>query len=229
MTDAMTTVGAVLRHQVNERGDTTMVVCDDDRLTYAEAEARSRAIGRGLVARGASRGTHVGILFPTGLDFVVTWLAATRIGAVAVPISTFSTADELRGLLADADIDVLVTIDGYRGHDYVDRLHEAVGADLSHAGEFHLASAPALRQVFVAGTPDGVHPDHTVDFPRRGGCVGRRWALRRHRGRRVTRRSHGDRLHVGFDERAQGRDPSARAAHPPRRQPQRAARPARRA
>ena len=165
MTRAMTgaTVGAVLRHQVNERGDTTMVVCDDDQITYAEAEARSRAISGGLVARGASRGTHIGILFPTGLDFVITWLAATRIGAVAVPISTFSTADELRGLLAGADIDGLVMIDGYRGHDYVARLHEAIGANLSHAGEFHLTPAPALRHVFVAGTPDGVHPDHTVD------------------------------------------------------------------
>ena len=57
-----------------------------------------------------------------GVDFVVAWLAVTRIGAVAVPISTFSTADELRGLLADADIDVLLAIDGYRGHDYVARL-----------------------------------------------------------------------------------------------------------
>ena len=140
-----------------------MLVCDDDRLTYAEAEVRSRAIARGLIDRGASRGTHVGILFPTGVDFVVSWLAATRIGAVAVPISTFSTADELRGLLADADIAALIAIDGYRGHDYVARLQEAIGADLSRPGELHVTPAPALRHVFMAGTPDGVHPDHTID------------------------------------------------------------------
>ena len=89
--------------------------------------------GRGLSPAVWSRSVriaarHVGILFPTGVDFVVSWLAVTRVGAVAVPISTFSTEDELRGLLAAADIDVLLTIAEYRGHDYVDRLHQRVDA-----------------------------------------------------------------------------------------------------
>ncbi len=115
------------------------------------------------MAIGAGRGTHVGILFPTGVDFVVVWLAVTRIGAVAVPISTFSTGDELRGLLADADIDVLVTVDGYRGHDYVDRLVTAVDADVTRASDIATLAAPALRHVFVAGAAAGVDPAHHLD------------------------------------------------------------------
>jgi acyl-CoA synthetase (AMP-forming)/AMP-acid ligase II len=159
-----TTVGAVLRDQVAQRGDVPMLVCDDDRLTYAEAEARSRAIARGLIAFGASRGTHVGILFPTGVDFVVMWLATTRIGAVAVPISTFSTAGELRVLLTANDVDALIAVGDYRGHDYVARLADAVGADLSAPGPLLLPRAPALRRVFVCdGDDDRVHADHTVD------------------------------------------------------------------
>jgi len=164
------TVGAVLREQVAARGDTTMMVCDDDRLTYADADARSRAVARGLLAQGAGHGTHVGILFPTGVDFVVTWLAVTRIGAVAVPISTFSTADELRGLLFAADIDALLTIDTYLGHDYVARLRDAVGADLSQPGRLLVRAAPALRRVFVAGTSDRVHAEHTMDALRAAGA-----------------------------------------------------------
>ena len=69
MTDG--TIGSVLRRQVADRGGMTMLVCDDDRLTYSDAETRSRALALGLVALGANRGTHVGILFPTGVDFVV--------------------------------------------------------------------------------------------------------------------------------------------------------------
>ena len=157
------TIGAVLRAQAADRGTTTLLVCDDDRLTYGDAERRSRALARGLVAIGAGRGTHVGILFPTGVDFVVVWLAVTRIGAVAVPISTFSTGDELRGLLADADIDVLVTVDGYRGHDYVDRLVTAVDVDVTRPSDIATLATPALRHVFVAGAAVGVDPAHRLD------------------------------------------------------------------
>ena len=144
------TIGDALRAQVVARGESTLLVCDDDRLTYADADRRSRAVARGLVAIGAGRGTHVAILFPTGVEFVVVWLAVTRIGAVAVPISTFSTGDELRGLLADADIDVLVTIDGYRGHDYVERLVHTVGVDVTRPDGFATSrgsrAAPRVRR-----------------------------------------------------------------------------------
>ena len=54
-------------------------------LTYAEAERRSRVLARGLLAAGAGRGSRIGLLFPTGVDFVLAWLAAARIGAIAVP------------------------------------------------------------------------------------------------------------------------------------------------
>ena len=176
------TIGQELAAQVAARGQSTMLVCDDDRLTYADAERRSRELARGLLAIGAGRGTHVAILFPTGVEFVVAWLAVTRIGAVAVPISTFSTGDELRGLLADADIDVLVTIDGYRGHDYVDRLVHTVGVDLTRPDGFAtIAAVPALRARVRRRTRrrGGGGAPHRRAARRR--CTGRRSAPRRDR------------------------------------------------
>ena len=80
-----------------------------------------------------------------------------------MPISTFSTEDELRGLLAAADIDVLLTIAEYRGHDYLDRLHHALDLDLTRPGEYYLPAAPSLRRVFVAGAAESVHAEHTID------------------------------------------------------------------
>src|SRR5206468_2538998 len=104
------TVSLVLREQVATRPDAEYVVCDDDRLTYAAAERRSRVLARGLLAAGAGRGSRVGLLFPIGTDFVLAWLATVRIGAIAVPISTFSTPVELRDLFARADVDILVGV-----------------------------------------------------------------------------------------------------------------------
>ena len=68
------------------------------------ADRASRELARGLLGLGVGRGAHVGLCFPTGIEFVVAWLAVVRIGAVAVPISTFSTADEIATLVRNADL-----------------------------------------------------------------------------------------------------------------------------
>lgn len=162
------TVSRVLREHVAERPDAEYVVCDDDRLTYGDAERRSRVLARGLLAVGAGRGSRVGLLFPTGVDFVLAWLAAVRIGAIAVPISTFSTSRELRDLFARADVDLVLGVREYRGNDYVAALDDAVGPFVpgSIEGGRRPIAAPHLRGVWLDGfatletlaadVPDGV-------------------------------------------------------------------------
>ena len=58
-------------------------------------------ISRGLHRRAWGR-VSARDAVPHGVPFVVTWLAIVRIGAVAVPISTFSKAEELCDILARA-------------------------------------------------------------------------------------------------------------------------------
>ena len=101
-----TTVGAVLRSQAHRRGAHPLLICDADRITYAEADERSARLARGLIALGAGKGTHVGLLYPNGSAFLVAMLAAARIGAVVIPFSTFATAPELREQLAHADVEM---------------------------------------------------------------------------------------------------------------------------
>jgi len=157
-----TTVGAVLARHAATRGDHPFVVCDDERLTYRAADTASHELARGLVGAGLGRGAHVGICYPTGTAFVTAWLAVNRIGAVAVPISTFSTAEELGWLLANADVQMLLTVDAYRGHDYVAALLRALpSADLAAAAPLQCPEAPHLRRVLVAGAPAGIDPFHT--------------------------------------------------------------------
>ena len=91
-----------------------------------EADRRSAELARGLIALGAGKGTHVGLLYPNGTEFVVGMLAAARIGAVVIPFSTFATAREMREQLVDSDVEILLSAASFRSHDYVQRLTEVV-------------------------------------------------------------------------------------------------------
>jgi acyl-CoA synthetase (AMP-forming)/AMP-acid ligase II len=162
------TVPLLLDERASARGDHPLLICDDEVLSYVDAASRSAALAKGLLAWGAGRGTHVGLLHPNGPGFVVGWLAAARIGAVAVPLSTFSTSAELCMLLRNADIEMLLATTLLRGRNYVDVLTDAVpGLDLAMSPPLHTTSSPALRRVAfdtsVVGVADGWTRDALVE------------------------------------------------------------------
>ena len=134
-------------------GDRELVRKDGVSLTYREVEARSAALARGLLAQGAGKGTRIGLLMPNGPDWIVSWLAIARIGAIAVTLSTFFAARELAYGLAHADVAILLTAPAYLKHDYLGRLEEAFPdlADREAAEPLILESAPYLRGIWVAG------------------------------------------------------------------------------
>ncbi len=137
------TVGEVLRHQADARAEHPLLVCDAERLSYVEADRRSARLARGLIALGAGKGTHVGLLYPNGEAFIVGMLAAARIGAVVIPFSTFATAPEMVTQIVDSDTEILLAAASFRSHDYRTRLADIEGA------------APLLRHVLIESEPSG--------------------------------------------------------------------------
>jgi acyl-CoA synthetase (AMP-forming)/AMP-acid ligase II len=139
------TVAGVLRRQADSRGPHPLLVCDGDRLSYADADRRSAELARGLISLGAGKGTHIGLLHPNGADFVVGMLAAARIGAVVVPFTTFATGPELREQLVHSDVAILLASSSHRGNDFGAHLADIRG------------SVPLLRHVLIDAKPhDGV-------------------------------------------------------------------------
>lgn len=156
------TIARILRYQTRSRSDHPLLICDGDRISYAEADRRSARLARGLIALGAGKGAHVGLLYPNGPEFVVGMLAAARIGAVVIPFSTFVTARELREQLVDSDAGILLTAASFRSSDYVERLSEVLpNADLDN--RLFCAAVPQLRHVAVThetvcGLADSIDP-----------------------------------------------------------------------
>jgi acyl-CoA synthetase (AMP-forming)/AMP-acid ligase II len=152
---AADTVPVMWRAMVEAYADRVMLRWNGVSHTYREIDQRSAAMARGLLAEGAGKGARIGVLAPNGADWVVAWLAANRIGALAIGLSTLFSAPELAYGVSHADISVLLCADRYLRHDYVGRLEQAFPelAGLDGAEPLALAAAPFLRSVrFTAKT-----------------------------------------------------------------------------
>jgi acyl-CoA synthetase (AMP-forming)/AMP-acid ligase II len=146
------TMPALWRRQVHQQADRLLLACDDARLTYVEAEVRSRRLARGLLAAGAAKGSHVALLYPNSPEFIVGMLAAARIGAVVLPLSTLSTAEELRWLLKYSDTAFLLAAAEFRAHRYRDLLRAALPElDFSRSPPLRSGTAPWLRRIWFSG------------------------------------------------------------------------------
>lgn len=159
-TDHRLTVGRLLERQVSQRAEHPLLICDDDVLTYGEADRRSADLAGALVGLGAGQGTHVGVLYPNGSDFVIAMLAAARIGAVVIPFSTFATASELARQLLHSDAEILLATKSFRGHDYTTRLAGLTAPWLRHIvfdGRTDACADPAIVRA-LADDVDGADP-----------------------------------------------------------------------
>jgi acyl-CoA synthetase (AMP-forming)/AMP-acid ligase II len=129
--------------------DGEFLVTDDERLSFAEADAQSRALADALLASGVGKGTRVGILFPNCAQWIVSWLAAARIGALTVPLSTFAPGAELARLLRHTDTQVVLMGRSIAGRDLVDRISDALPGLADSDATIALPEVPYLRRVHV--------------------------------------------------------------------------------
>lgn len=149
---AARTVGDMLHSWVSRDPDGEALVGDGVRHTYRSLEIASGELARALVASGVTKYGRVAVHAANSPEWVVAWLAITRIGAVAVPLSTFATGPELVRSLRHADCQALVTRSGPRPH-AVDLLAHLIPS-IGDPSPLFCADLPFLRTVLDI-SPDG--------------------------------------------------------------------------
>jgi acyl-CoA synthetase (AMP-forming)/AMP-acid ligase II len=124
-----------------------------------------------LLREGVGKGARVGLFFANGVDWVIWWLAVSRIGALAVPLSTMYTPAEIAKVVRLADIGLLIAPDRVVNVDVIERF-EAALPELAaqHADRLVLRTAPYLRRIVIAGHTDRpwatrYDPDVAADMP----------------------------------------------------------------
>jgi acyl-CoA synthetase (AMP-forming)/AMP-acid ligase II len=146
------TLPALLARSVREFGDRTYVVTPTERLTYSEADQRSATAARWLLAHGVGKGARVGLFFPNGAEWITWWLAVSRVGAIAVPMSTLYRPAEIAKVVRLADIALLIAPTQVLDIAVAERL-EAAFPQLpdQSPGRLAMPDAPFLRRIVLTG------------------------------------------------------------------------------
>jgi fatty-acyl-CoA synthase len=129
--------------------DRPLIFTDDHTYTYAEVRDWSIRLAAGLLKLGVRPGHHVAVDMANLPDVIALKFAVARVGAVSVSVNFLLRHEELRYVLSQSDATVLITMDKFRGLDYLDALDRIAPGWERHAGGTAL---PQLRHVFVRGT-----------------------------------------------------------------------------
>lgn len=150
---------ALLDDATAEFGARDYVVTDAARFSYADIARRSKALAGGLRALGVTRGDHVAVIMANYAEFVAVKYAVSRVGATCVPINFLNRRDEIGYVLSQSNASILITMDSFRGLDYLAALDDLSPGWVSEGGG---ETFPKLRQVIVMPTGDAPGPDRAM-------------------------------------------------------------------
>jgi long-chain acyl-CoA synthetase len=171
-------VGDVIRRHAAQRPDVVALRHGERELRYGELDERSNRLAQALLERGVGAGTRVAYLDRSSPEVVELLFAASKIGAVLVPLNWRLAPPELAAVLADAQAPVLIAGPAFRevAGDVLERMSPAprlvvVGEDYERWLAAHEPRDPGGRgdagdvivQMYTSGTtgvPKGVLTTH---------------------------------------------------------------------
>lgn len=151
---AVRTISEHFALSVADFSDRPFVFGDNRIWSYGEMYEWSRQLGSGLIAHGIQPGDRVALDLANYPEFVALKLAIARAGAVCVPCNFLLRGEELGYVLAQSGAAMLITMDHFRGHDYLAELaltgmkgtvvvHETGQAPAPPTGHLRLAELAA--------------------------------------------------------------------------------------
>jgi long-chain acyl-CoA synthetase len=171
-------VADVIRRHAAQRPEAVALRHGERELSYAELDERSSRLAQALLARGVGAGTRVAYLDRSSPEVVELLFAASKVGAVLVPLNWRLAPPELAAVLEDAQAPALIAGPAFRevAVDVLRRLSPAPGLIVVGEGyerwlAAHEPRDPGARgeagdvivQMYTSGTtgvPKGVLTTH---------------------------------------------------------------------
>lgn len=109
----MLKVGQLLLANVRNYPERIAIINETRSLTYLQLNNESNFIANGLKKLGVYKGDRVGLLLKNGVDWIISWYACHKIGAVVVPLHVRLRSDDLAAIAKIAGCSVLIYNDNF--------------------------------------------------------------------------------------------------------------------
>src|SRR5512136_1986319 len=102
------------------RPDAEALVFGEEKLTWRDFKNRMDSIARAYLEIGIEKGDRIALLSMARNEFLTTYMAAGKVGAIWLGLSPKFTLEELRYQIGDCRPKLLVTVREYMGNDLAD-------------------------------------------------------------------------------------------------------------
>jgi long-chain acyl-CoA synthetase len=134
----------------------TAIIMGDRRVSFAQIEADSNRVARGLMKMGIKKGDRVATMQASNPEFVNIFFGILKAGGITVPLDSRYVADELVSLFNDCRPRVLVIEDPpleslLSSLGRFDSLEHIITVNTEHDGRF-----TSYREIIAANPPESV-------------------------------------------------------------------------
>lgn len=119
------------------------------RYSFAQMQAISRTVAKGLLKLGINKGDRVALWATNVPEWVVLQFALAKIGAILVTVNTSFRAHELEYLLGQSQACTIICISGFRDVDYINTIYEIVPELKSNPSSLPTTQLPFLQHAIL--------------------------------------------------------------------------------
>src|SRR5690606_3016882 len=147
-----TTLASALAGRATSDPESVYIRFGDQALTVGRLESDAESLAAALAGLGVGAGDRVALVLPPCPEFVVSMFAASKLGAVVVPLSPRATTVDLQYMLRHSEASCAVTIERTEDADYL------------HVFEELMPQLPELQYVVTVGEEDLWYDDRIFQY-----------------------------------------------------------------
>ena len=108
----------IIANRARQLGDAPAIIFKDRTYSYDELKKAAETLAASFLQLGISRGDRIALILPTAPEFLLSWLAASRIGACIVGLNVRYRENELVYMINNAQPATLICVNNFGGVDF---------------------------------------------------------------------------------------------------------------
>lgn len=158
------TINRMFNYSCKNWGDRDALVFEDKRYTYRQLQREVLQMTEALRQFGVTKGTRVAHLLSDIPEWVELFYATLNLGAILVPLNLTWVGREIEQGLNLTDADILITMETFRGKDFVSILRtQFPELEKADKQDLNLSAVPGLKKL-VTLSRKGNRFDFAHDF-----------------------------------------------------------------